>query len=157
SNRRSGATSRDDWSGQWAAATAYPESARSRARLRRCRAAHCDAARVRKESRTMNRMEAPVASARAEGAPAWVRHPRMIDWVRAVAARTKPDRIVWCDGSKAEYDRLCDAMVASGTLIRLDPVRRPGCFLARSDPADVARVEERTFICSERQDDAGPT
>ena len=105
----------------------------------------------------MNRMEAPVASARAEGAPAWVRHPRMIDWVRAVAARTKPDRIVWCDGSKAEYDRLCDAMVASGTLIRLDPVRRPGCFLARSDPADVARVEERTFICSERQDDAGPT
>jgi len=105
----------------------------------------------------MNRMEAPGAIARADGAPAWVRHPRLIEWVREVAARTTPERIVWCDGSQSENDRLCDAMVAAGTLIRLDPVKRPGCFLARSDASDVARVEDRTFICSERQDDAGPT
>jgi phosphoenolpyruvate carboxykinase (GTP) len=81
----------------------------------------------------------------------------LIRWVEKMAALTTPAAIHWVDGSTAEYDRLCDAMVAQGTLIRLDQQRWPGCFYARSDPEDVARVEDRTFICSLSRDAAGPT
>src|SRR5437868_3464927 len=81
----------------------------------------------------------------------------LIRWVEKMAALTRPDAIHWVDGSQEEYDRLCDEMVASGTFVRLNQDLWPGCFYARSDPRDVARVEDRTFICSLSKDAAGPT
>lgn len=90
-------------------------------------------------------------------APEALAHRRLMAWVAAVAEHTRPREIVWADGSQAEYDRLCAEMLDSGTLIALHPQKRPHSFLARSAPSDVARVEDRTFICSDHQDEAGPT
>ena len=99
----------------------------------------------------MHAQAAPVAG----GAP--TRNKKLLDWVSEVAALTQPDTIYWCDGSDAEYDRLCAELVKAGTFRKLNEKLRPNSYLAWSDPSDVARVEDRTFICSAKEDDAGPT
>jgi len=82
---------------------------------------------------------------------------KVLTWVKRMAELCQPERIHWCDGSDAENQALCDLMLKSGTFIKLDAKKRPGCYLARSHPSDVARVEDRTFICSKTKDEAGPT
>src|SRR5262249_35438223 len=90
-------------------------------------------------------------------APGKTSHQGLVDWVNEVTRLCQPDNVVWCDGSEEEYQGLCQQMVESGTFTRLNEQKRPNSFLARSHPSDVARVEERTFICSRTREHAGPT
>jgi len=102
-------------------------------------------------------MNASTTQGPSVNAPSYVKNPKLVAWVAEMAALTQPKDIYWCDGSDAEYDRLCQLLVDGGTFKKLNPAKRPNSFLACSDPSDVARVEDRTYICSEKKENAGPT
>jgi phosphoenolpyruvate carboxykinase (GTP) len=102
-------------------------------------------------------MNQPVMQGLRLSAPAFVKNAKLLAWVAEIAALTEPESIYWCDGSQAEYDRLCQQLVDAGTFKKLNPAKRPGSYLAVTDPSDVARVEDRTFICTPKKEDAGPT
>jgi phosphoenolpyruvate carboxykinase (GTP) len=102
-------------------------------------------------------MNAPVMQGLKLGVPSYVKNAKLIAWVADMVALCKPDSIYWCNGSQQEYDSLCQQLVDAGTFKRLNPAKRANSYLAWSDPSDVARVEDRTFICCENQEDAGPT